>query len=241
MARPDRGGVVSALLDVGVIDAAVDLLATGGWVQGRRETSDGRHCAHGAVLATACTPGDAFMWQVVMRHTGLTAQWNDTPGRTATEVSERLATLRDVTADDMIEVFGPNWIAVRDLVRRAAKLTEDEAAALAEATDTAATVDARDIANWAASDGANWAALNAANWTALNAANSAAWDATWGAHGDVAGDASAAAGDAARAVAVRDRMLSTPEGARHYATLTGPWASVIGPAHPDDTPGVSNG
>ena len=102
-------------------------------------------------------------------------------------------------------------------------------------------MDARDIANWAASDVTNWAALNAANPQELNAANSAAWDATWGAHGDVAGDASAAAGDAARAVAVRDRMLSTPEGARHYATLTGPWASVIGPAHPDDTPGVSNG
>lgn len=35
--------------------------------------------------------------------------------------------------------------------------------------------------------------------------------------------------------------VSTPEGARHYAMLTGPWASVIGPAHPDDTPGVGDG
>ena len=232
---------MSAPLDVGVIDTAVDLLATGGWVQGTLETGEGAHCAHGAVLATVCTPGDAHLWRSVMRHTGLTERWNDTPGRTATEVSERLATLRDVTADDMIEVFGPNWIAVRDLVRRAAKLTEDEAAALAEATDTAATVDARDVANWAASDVANWAALNAANWTASHAAYSAAWGAAWGAHGDVAGDASSAVPDAARAVAVRDRMLSTPEGARHYAMLTGPWASVIGPAHPDDTPGVSDG
>ncbi len=226
---------MSAPLDVGVIDTAVDLLATGGWVQGTLETSDGRHCAHGAVLATACTPGDAFLWRAVMRHGWLTVRWNDTPGRTADEVSERLATLRDVTADAMAEVFGINWMAVRDLVRRAAVLTDDEGEALTAAWDTAAH-NAGAIAWGAALNVARRAALSGVWGAALNAARSAVWDSSAGAAGDIAGFA---AGNAAIAIAARDHLITTDEGACHYAALTGPWVSVIGPAHPDDPPGVS--
>ena len=49
---------------------------------------------------------------------------------------------------------------------------------------------------------------------ARSAVRSAAWDAAW---------------DAAFALVVRDLISE-----EHYATLTGPWASVIGPVHPDD-------
>lgn len=232
---------MSAPLDVGVIDAAVDVLVTGGWVQGTLETADGRHCAHGAVLSAACTPGDAVLWQSVMRYSGLTEEWNDEPGRTADEVSERLTAIRDVTAEDMVEVFGPNWMAVRDLVRRAAKLTDEEATALCAARDTArdAVGDTVGDTAVAAAMAARAAAVSAGNTAAATAwvawdtgldtawvAWSAAWDAAW---------------DTAAAVAARDHLITTDEGARHYATLTGPWATVIGPAHPDDTTEVSDG
>ena len=56
----------------------------------------------------------------------------------------------------------------------------------------------------------------------LDAAMDAAWDTAWGA-------ARGAAWGAAAALVVRD-LISTA----HYDTLTQPWASVIGKAHPDD-------
>lgn len=74
---------MSAPLDVGVIDAAVDVLVTGGWVQGTLETGEGAHCAHGAVLATVSTPDGARHYAM------LTGPWasvigpahpDDTPG-----------------------------------------------------------------------------------------------------------------------------------------------------------------
>jgi hypothetical protein len=58
---------------------------------------------------------------------------------------------------------------------------------------------------------------------AEDAARDAARDAAWGAARD-------AALDAALALLVRD--LITPE---HYRTITRAWATVVGPAHPDDT------
>ena len=43
-----------------------------------------------------------------------------------------------------------------------------------------------------------------------------------------------AAGDAARALIVRDLLLTTEKGRRAYTLLTRPWAAVIGPVHPGD-------
>ena len=40
--------------------------------------------------------------------------------------------------------------------------------------------------------------------------------------------------DAARALVVRDLIGRHGFTADRYRTLTGPWATVIGPAHPDD-------
>lgn len=61
------------------------------------------------------------------------------------------------------------------------------------------------------------------------------WDAArgaaWGAARDAARDA---AWDAAWALAVRDLIDQHGFTQEHYNTLTRPWASVIGPVHPDD-------
>jgi hypothetical protein len=54
-------------------------------------------------------------------------------------------------------------------------------------------------------------------------ARDAAWAAAWAAARDAAW--------AAAALVVRD-LVSV----EHYTTLTAPWASVMGPVHPDDPP-----
>lgn len=74
----------------------------------------------------------------------------------------------------------------------------------------------------------------------LTSAEAKALDAAWAAALDAALDAAraaarAAAWDAARALVVRDQVGDTFTQA-HYDTLTRPWATVIGPVHPDDAP-----
>ena len=64
------------------------------------------------------------------------------------------------------------------------------------------------------------AILTSAETKALDAARAAARD---------------AAREAARALVVRDQVGDTFTQA-HYDTLTRPWATVIGPVHPDDAP-----
>ena len=80
------------------------------------------------------------------------------------------------------------------------------------------------------------AILTSAEAKALDAARAAAWDAAWDAARDAARAAARyAARDAARALVVRDQVGDTFTQA-HYDTLTRPWATVIGPVHPDDAP-----
>ena len=115
------------------------------------------------------------------------------------------------------EVFGPQGEQVVALLARIPAMTAQEI------RDTDA---ARGAARGAAWDAARCAAWDAA-W---DAARDAAWDAAWGVAWDATRCAArCAAWDAVLGLFVRD--LITPE---HYATLTGPLASVIGPIHPDD-------
>jgi hypothetical protein len=132
----------------------------------------------------------------------------------AWRVGDDLPNKRAVRAGRVVEelppwqVFGPQGEAVAALVDRAARLTADEMSRLSAAWS-------------AARDAAGSAAWSAARDAARSAARDAAWDAAWSA-------AWSAARSAARALVVRD--LIPPE---HYATLTAPWAAVIGPAHPE--------
>jgi hypothetical protein len=71
---------------------------------------------------------------------------------------------------------------------------------------------------------AAWDAARAAAWAAArDAARDAARGGAWG-----------AARDAAGALVVRDLFGHHGFTQAHYDLLTGPWASVIGPVHPDD-------
>lgn len=133
-----------------------------------------------------------------------------------------LAVVREVDAH---QALGPQGEQVAALIDRAGKLTVGEAEKLATARATA--WDAPWYDTWHAACVAAQYAARAAAWdvtraTARAATWAAAWDATW-----------AAAWDAARgaALALVARDLITKE---QYSLLTGPWARVICPAHPDD-------
>jgi hypothetical protein len=67
------------------------------------------------------------------------------------------------------------------------------------------------------------AARAAARDAAWDAARTAAWNAAW-----------EAAGAATGALVARDLIGHHGYTQAHYDLLTGPWASVIGPVHPDD-------
>ena len=236
-------------LDTNVITQAAALISEPDvWIQGANDDGHGHYCAHGAVLRQHCTPGDQHMWRQIMRRGGLTEEWNDATDRTAEEVAERFALIAaETTAADMADVFGPQWEAIRDLVRRVAALTPAELDKLAAAGYAAGYVAwyadwgaAGDAAGYAAWDAA-WAAARAATGDAAGyAAWDAAWAAAWAAAGYAAGDAAgaaawdaalAAAGAAALALVVRDLI-----GEQFYDTLTGPLRSIGITVHPADAP-----
>jgi len=131
------------------IDGALPLavLDEKGWVQGAWST-DGGVCAHQAIRLCAPQPGDAYLVERVADVQGWGTGWNDAQGRTEAEVRARLGAGVDVTDADLLAVFGPNWLAVVDVVRRSAVTTADEASRLGAAWDAA----------WSAARGAAWSA-----------------------------------------------------------------------------------
>jgi hypothetical protein len=220
----------TAPLDTDVITRAAALVSEPDvWIQGNNDDGRGHYCAHGAVLRQACTPGDEHMWRRVMRKRGLGEEWNDAPGRTAAEVAERFAAIAaETTEADMAEVFGPQWEAIRDLVRRLAVLTPDDIDKLTAAWAAAWDAAARDAAWDAAGDAAGDAAWDAA-W---DAARAAAWDAAGAAAGAAARDAAL---DAALALVVRD-LIGEQFTQSHYDTITAPLRSIGITVHPGDDP-----
>jgi hypothetical protein len=128
-------------------------------------------------------------------------------------------------------IYGPQTPAVLALVERARTLTGDEITALAD-TWTAtrdAMATARDAAMDTRSPRARFSAgyASGAAWSATRSSHT--WRAARLADWCAARIARAAVIDAALALALRGDIPRD-----RYRTLTGPWAEVIGPAHPDD-------
>ena len=186
-------------------------LWTRGW--GTPDDSTQPTCLHGAIRFCAPVPGDAQLIEQVGARFGFGTFANDQAADFAA-VESLIRAHADISDDMLADTFGPQWQPIVVLVRRAAILTSAEAKAL-DAARTAARTAALD------------AALDAAR-AATRAATRAAWDAARAAARD-------AALDAARALVVRDQVGDTFTQA-HYDTLTRPWATVIGPVHPDDAP-----
>ena len=186
-------------------------LWTRGW--GTPDDSTQPTCLHGAIRFCAPVPGDAQLIEQVGARFGFGTFANDQAADFAA-VESLIRAHADISDDMLADTFGPQWQPIVVLVRRAAILTSAEAKAL-------------DAARTAALDAALDAARDAAR-AATRAATRAAWDAARAAARD-------AALDAARALVVRDQVGDTFTQA-HYDTLTRPWATVIGPVHPDDAP-----
>jgi hypothetical protein len=188
----------------------LDLLGEHGerWVQG--EWGDGeKMCLHGAIRHCSPQPGDAYLIEQVAERQGWGTSWNDAYGTNWQMIRERLARV-EVTDADLADTFGPQWEHIVALVRRAEVLTADEAKRL----------DAARAAAWVTGWDAAWAAAGTvARDAARDVAGAAALDAAWA---------------AARALAMRDLIGEYGFTQEHYDALTGPWATVIGPVHPDD-------
>ncbi len=201
-------------------------LWTRGW--GTPDDSTQPTCLHGAIRFCAPVPGDAQLIEQVGARFGFGTFANDQAADFAA-VESLIRAHADISDDMLADTFGPQWQPIVVLVRRAAILTSAETKAL-----DAARAAARYAARYAARDAA-WDAAWAAARDAARAATRAAWAATRAAWDAARAAARDAALDAARALVVRDQVGDTFTQA-HYDTLTRPWATVIGPVHPDDAP-----
>ena len=191
------------------VEQVLDRLGHGKlWTRGWGTPDDSTQptCLHGAIRFCAPVPGDAQLIEQVGARFGFGTFANDQAADFAA-VESLIRAHADISDDMLADTFGPQWQPIVVLVRRAAILTSAETKAL---------------------DAARAAALAAAWAAALDAALDAAWDAARAAARD-------AARAAARALVVRDQVGDTFTQA-HYDTLTRPWATVIGPVHPDDAP-----
>ena len=145
-----------------------DLLALLGengehWVKGAWGDGD-RMCLHGAIRRCQPVPGDAFLVEQIAARRGWGTDWNDAKDTSWADIRDRLAHI-EVTDEDLADTFGPQWMPVVALVRRAAIMTNEEADRSAAASDAwdAARDAARDA--WDAR-GAAWAAARDAAWAA---------------------------------------------------------------------------
>lgn len=178
-------------------------------------------CLHGAIRHCQPVPGDAYLIEKVSARFGFGIGDND-EAENWQEI--RAKVIPDITDDMLADTFGPQWEPIVALVRRVATLTADEARDVAVArvaTRDAAWDDARASA-W----GVAWDAKR-------DVAGTAVWDVIWVVAPYAAGNA---AGDAARALVIRDLIGQHGFTQAHYDILTSPWRKVIGPVHPDDAP-----
>ena len=228
--------MTTPILDPTVPQAAADWLESPGvrWV--RRRPGDGIRsgCLHTALLQPCAIPGDNAIWHVLERTRGHSEEWNDRDERTKAEVLAVLRSAPEPTEDEITALFGPQWLAIRDLARRGATLTDNERRALnvhplpsVEAESVAriaAACAGRPLAHVRARDAAGLGSL-------LNLAYRWAEPAVWSSSGPPAAPAAPAA---ASALVVRDLIGQHGFTADDYRALTARWASVVGPVHPDD-------
>ena len=205
------------------VDEFTDLFGDNGelWTQGAWVTAEGQMCMHeGIKLCTEKQPGDFHLIRRVAVAEGWGTAWNDADGRTWDEVKAKVYDRAEIGPDRLEAVFGPQWAEIVALVRRAAVLTEDETARLG-----AVRLSASGSELYMA-----WSSARDA--TALGTARLAGSIAAMGAA--LGSGVRNAVGDAATALAIRDRIGHYSFTQEHYDLLTEAWATAIGPVHPDD-------
>ena len=199
-----------------------DLWITAGWGEW---DGDGPTCLHGAIRSCHPQPGDAYLIEQIGAKFGFGTSFND--ANDWATIDGWLGSSPEIT-DEMCEAtFGPQWVEVVGFVRRESAMTVPEIEALG-----AAWVAGRGAALGAALGAAGRVAgrdatLGAVREAVREAARGVVWATPW----DVA---RGAALGAACALSARDLIGTGSYTQQHYDLLTGPWAAVIGPVHPDD-------
>ena len=129
----------------------------------------------------------------------------------------------------MIEINETN-MAIVQLMQRAAVLTPTEVKQLDVARSSA-----RSSAWYAVSDAMSAAGRDAVCDVVRAAAITTAWNAGWDSMSPVErGVVASVVNDVAEALMMRDMIGKNGFEQHHYDLLIKPWATVIGPAHPDD-------
>jgi hypothetical protein len=212
--QPTKDATMTTVIHIDP-DPLIHVLDERGWTKGAYgdDSPDAPVCLHGAVRLCAPVPGDAqIIEQVANRQWDRGTDWNDRNERSETDVREFLSAGLDVTDEDLLNTFGPQWSSVVEIVRTAVSATPDQIKALRTAPAAAATY--------------------AAAYTAYTA-HAAYAHAAYAAAADAAAAAAYAPADpaayAARACAVWH--LATEDGPftfAHRETLIAPWRSVFG-------------
>lgn len=195
---------------------AADLIVERGWTTGVEVADDGKVCMEGAVRLCAPVPGDGPIYREIVSHRGRGATFNDADGTTEDDVLRWLRVeAAPITDDELLDVFGPQWVEIVALVRRAATFSDEERD----------TYYAAVRAVWSSDDWSRaWQAV-VVDEGPCDAARRAL-----GAFGVYGGDA-----DVCAALA-RRHEIGVKGGIRQedYDVLCGPWAAMFGPVHPDD-------
>ena len=205
------------------VDEFTDLFGDNGelWIQDQWQNDDGQMCMHeGIKRCTKKRPGDFHLISQVAIAEGWGTGWNDAGGRTWDEVKAKVFDRAEIGPDRLEAVFGPQWAEIVALVRRVAVLTVDETARL-EAVRPSASGPELYMA---------WSSARDA--TALGPARHAGSIAAMGAA--LGSELPNAVGDAATALAIRDRIGQCDFTQERYDLLTEAWATAMGPVHPDD-------
>ena len=208
------------------VDLICERLGQGeNWIQGWGEwQGDGPTCLYGAIRSCHPQPGDAYLIEQIGNKYGFGTGFNDENDWDT--INQWLGSSPEIT-DEMCEsTFGPQWRELIAFVRSQATITVEQIESISTAWDAARDA-AWGAARYAAWDAARDAARDAVWYAAWDAARDAARYAAW----DAARDA---ARGAASALSTRDLIGQHGYTQEHYDKLTGPWASVMGPVHPDD-------
>ncbi len=211
---------------------AADYLAEYGWIQHSLGAPGKSACLTGAIRFCAPQTGDEHLIRQVLIKRDRGETWNDSAGVNSADVIGFLRTA-EITDADLTSTFGPQWREIVAHVRKAAGLAPAQVEALA-----AAPAPADDAAAYAAyAAAAAYDAAYDAAYAAYDAAYAAyaAYDATYAAYAAAAAPyARWPVRYAARGLAIRHLIGQHGYTQEHYDTMTGPWARVMGPVHPDD-------
>lgn len=107
-----------------LLATASDIVGDLGWAQGENRDDDGRACLIGALQEASMNPVDHEFVYCVLAERGYTWAWNDQLDPVGGEsVVRKTLWQEQITDDDLLQTFGPQWPQLIALIRHAARMT----------------------------------------------------------------------------------------------------------------------